>query len=230
LDKNGDYVRIIETFTIYYGLDETNEFRKFLRQNYFTKAHLKRAQLHITHGLYKEICCTLKHVFLFHRAVAGLAGEDMINASGLPYIHETTSDLDCSMLLFRLSYQKGSLQLLRSALETMVLHGYFTGTGVRYEDLRIRKTPLMTARQNGMLAQMVNLNFINPELAGEISVRYKTLSDSVHSQFYSMDLWYEDDKRDRTRYWLTQFKAVGAICTKLLLHTLRYECLRYSKR
>lgn len=226
LDPQGEYVNFIETFTIYFGQDEVNEFFRFVIEQGFVSALRPQGNLGMAPELKVPLIRALKQAFVFNRVFVGLGGEDMVNCNGLPYLDEAKLDLECALALFRLNHPKACLQVLRSVLETMVIHIYLTIKGISYDYLQINMDRFLsvTDRQNGMLAYLVDSKFIDVIFADEITRSYRILSRAVHSQFIAIDVWLGPDFRDRANECLGHIKTVSTICTQLTLCLLRYEC------
>lgn len=221
LRPDGKYVGFIETFTIYYGLDESKEFRKFVNRSGF-KSYKKKSEC--TNDFENLSYRTLKHVFVFQRVIDGLWGRDEANLNGTPYLLEASRDLEGALALFRFNYQKGCLQLLRSTLEASVIHGYLTAKGISYDDLeRSDKCyPSVCDQKDGMLAYLIKSRFLNTVIADEIRVTYRVLSHAVHSRFRFISIQFSESCHDNTEECLNQVKNVSAMCTKLMLCTYRY--------
>lgn len=227
LDRNGVYVDFIETFTVYYGCDESREFVRFLREKDFSAACFKRYHVG-SHDLWIKAIRTLKHTFALKRMQVGLHGEDMVNFSGIPYLYEAMQDLDSALLLFQLRYPKECLQLLRSTLETTVIHAYLTVKRVDYDALSKadEQPPPVTEPRKGMLAFLCGADFMDRPFADEIRCIYRILSESVHSRFSVVNCRLEEeDERDLVGSCLNHIKTVSDMCTKLTLCILRYQCV-----
>jgi len=225
-DLGSDLVDFIESFTIAHGLDEQQEFLMYIEKVGFSRESLLHIYQEIPTDLYEKVAKTLRYHFTFHRVFAGLGGEDMLNATGLPYLYEAAEDLTCTLSLGRLKYHKQSLQMLRSALEAAVIHAYFTVKNIDYDSLTsaLGNIPSMNNRTTGMLHHLLEKDFMKAVFADEIRSIYQSLSNAVHSRFPFVNTKFEtDDDRDRLRYWSVQNQNVCLACIKLLLCVLKFE-------
>ena len=227
-----NYVNFIQTFTIYYGLNEANVFKKFLVDREFSKkAFMKGTNDENADHLWHMTVRTLKHSFVLSRIWDACWGFDMANMVGVPYLAESSIDLKSALLLYRLGFLKGSLQSLRSVMETSVIHLYLTAKHVSYGDLRDNneRLPPLTKERKGVLAFLTGVKVIDATFAAEITSLYRKLSEAVHSRFQTTSVRYaeedyaEENYRRRHSYCLNCIKAVSVVCTKLTLCAMRYD-------
>lgn len=231
-DLNEEYVNFIEMFTIYYGVDETEEFRSFLTRHEFRPRTLKKHASRVeVDRLWLKTVSTLMHTFVLERIWHACWGFDMANMVGVPYFAEASIDLESALALYRLNYLKGCMQGLRSVLETCVVHVYLTANRFSYDDLveKNPRFPSVADEQKGMLMALVRDGVIGAHDASEIRAVYRRLSESVHSRFqatrvrFAEEDFAEERYRDRGSECLDYIKTVSVMATKLTLCAMRYD-------
>jgi len=223
ISENSDFVDFLSYFTIYFGEEESTLFRHYLEENRVTQAGLHNVYGTFDMDLYKKIVDTTKHIFVYLRMLTGLGSQDMLNANELPYIYESESDFECSLLLFTSGkFHKQSIQMLRNAIEVVVIHSYFSFERTPYDDLKLRKIPSMSSTRSGMLKKLNEVGLINDTLRDEIVSLYASLSNSTHSQFSYLNTKFEEDNfQERLNIWASLAQATAIACTKLALANLK---------
>jgi hypothetical protein len=227
-----DYVDFIQTFTIYYGIDEAEEFEKFLTDRDFRsetlREHVCREEIE---RLWSKTVHTLMHSFVLSRIWDACWGFDRANMLGVPYLAEASIDLESALTLYRLNFLKACMQNLRSVLETSTIHVYLTASRIGYDDLSEKdiRFPPVTRQHDGMLTALVKEKVVDNRHASEIRHLYRRLSESVHSRFSATKVRFAEEDfaearyRDRYSECLDHIKAVSVACTKLTLCAMRYD-------
>lgn len=232
LDLNEEFVGFIQMFTIYYGVDETEEFRNFLADHDFRSRVLKRhATRTEVERLWIKTVHTMMHTFMLARIWHACWGFDRANMVGVPYLAEASLDLESVLALYRLNFLKACMQSLRAVLETCVIHLYLTASHISYDDLvdKNPRFPSVTDERSGMLATLARAGAIRVQDASEICLVYRRLSESVHSRFQAMRVRFAEEDfaaeryRDRRSECLDYIKAVSVMNMKLTLCAMRYD-------
>lgn len=185
-----DLLEFLDWHTLYFCNEQVAEFLTYVHDT----ALLKLGQ-QISRGATNELEMTvvgaLKHSFAYRQIVDGLVGLDELNIGGLPYLVEACTDIECSLLLLSKGHHKQSVQLLRSALEAVVTHAYFSTAGVTYDDLPNQRTPPMNNDGRGMLNHLEAIGLLSEIDAKEISTLYGELSAATHSQYKYLSVKFE---------------------------------------
>jgi hypothetical protein len=215
--STSDVVTFVENYTIYFGDDEATLFVAYVQES----GLLEMATTLFPQSAREARAASvgaLKHSFAYNRLLHALAGQDDVNALRLPYLMETEVDLACSLLLTAKGYYKQSAQLLRSALEAVITHAYYSVLGIQYDELCNQHTPPMNDRKRGMLNHLSVFGLLNSVEAEAISTLYKELSAATHSQYRCLSIKFEETlETENFLQLIRHVRAVSTACLSVIL-------------
>lgn len=217
--NGSDFIEFIEHYSISYAQDELELFLEYVKKfgvvdtakEIFNDKDFSQGKP------IPRLTAALKHAFAFDRILTVLTGFDDVNALHLPYLLESAMDLDAAIELLVRRRFKLSAQALRSSLECVVAHAYFSTTGATYDALEnLRpKLPSMNDRRRGMLSHLTKFKVLAQTDAQKIASVYRVLSEAVHSQFQFLDMKFEEfshaDSFLRTLEHIEEVSIIGLI-------------------
>jgi len=115
----------------------------------------------------------------------GVEGEALSESAffSISHLLESTSDIECSLLLCEQLYYKQALQILRNFIEDLVLPIYFCDRPGEFAAWRTDAYYVPNMRgKYGMLTKLVERRILSEELANEASTLYGDLNWSVHGR------------------------------------------------
>jgi len=221
LNPSSDVVDFVEYYTICLGDDELELFTTYVRKSNLIPFIEKAAP-----DLHAALVGSLKHTFAYSRILTALAGEDDVNAWGIPYLMEADTDIESALLLMSNGYHKPTLQMLRTALEASITHAYLTVIGVTYDDLPTHYIPPMKDRKRGMINRLVAIRVLTSEQARSVSTLYCDLSNATHSQYkYLHNKFEEVNERAILANTISIIRSVAICCITVMLQMTRLHLL-----